>query len=147
LATLLLTFQNRFALSSFGWERRNRRSARDHGPLGHDLRTPALALNRPLIFPCRPLAEPLIRLGLPPALRTATLTCVRKDCLRGLTRAPRLHDRPDRRVGQWPPNRPCARRKQCSISDVDDNRTALIAPSTARFTDPGMSFSLPNFIQ
>jgi hypothetical protein len=58
-------------------------------------------------------------------------------------RAPIAH----RSVGQWPPNRPRARRKQCSISDVDDHRTALIAPSTARFTDLGMSVSLPNFIQ
>jgi hypothetical protein len=34
-----------------------------------------------------------------------------------------------------------------SASDVDDNRTALYAPPTARFTELGMSVSLPIFIQ
>lgn len=34
-----------------------------------------------------------------------------------------------------------------SISDADDNQTALWAPPTARFTDLGMSVSLPTFIQ
>jgi len=34
-----------------------------------------------------------------------------------------------------------------SASDADDNRTALYAPPTARFTDLGMSVSLPIFIQ
>jgi hypothetical protein len=34
-----------------------------------------------------------------------------------------------------------------SASDADDNWTALIAPSTARFTDLGMSVSGPTFIQ
>ena len=42
------------------------------------------------------LADTLIRLGLPPALRTATLTWVRKDCVRGLTRVPRLREGPGR---------------------------------------------------
>jgi hypothetical protein len=34
-----------------------------------------------------------------------------------------------------------------SASDADDNRTVLYAPPTARFTDLGMSVSLPTFIQ
>src|SRR6266568_4504387 len=34
-----------------------------------------------------------------------------------------------------------------SISDADDNQTALWGPPTARFTDLGMSVSLPTFIQ
>jgi hypothetical protein len=68
-----------------------------------------------------------------PSAETVHLTSV---CMRFL-RAPIAH----RSVGQWPPNRPRARRKQGLISDVDDNRTALIAPSTARFTDLGIGFT------
>jgi hypothetical protein len=34
-----------------------------------------------------------------------------------------------------------------SAHDADDNRTALYAPPTARFTDLGMPVSLPTFIQ
>ena len=51
------------------------------------------ALNRPVLPPSRPLAEP-IRLGSPPALRTAIWTCLRNCCVRGLMRAPPLRDRP-----------------------------------------------------
>jgi hypothetical protein len=48
---------------------------------------------RPVLPPSRPLAEP-IRLGSPPALRTAIWTCLRNGCVRGLMRAPPLRDRP-----------------------------------------------------
>jgi hypothetical protein len=34
-----------------------------------------------------------------------------------------------------------------TASDADDNRTALYAPPTARFTELGMSVSIPIFIQ
>src|SRR5207245_10801402 len=51
------------------------------------------ALNRPVLPPSRPLAEP-IRRGSPPALRTAIWTCLKNGCDRGLMRAPPLRDRP-----------------------------------------------------
>src|SRR5215471_21520573 len=55
------------------------------------------ALNRPDLPPSRPppdrAPEP-IRRGSPPALRTAIWTCLRNGCVRGLTRAPPLRDRP-----------------------------------------------------
>jgi len=47
------------------------------------------ALNRPVLPPSRPLAEP-IRFGSPPALRTAIWTCFRNGCVPGLMRAPPL---------------------------------------------------------
>jgi hypothetical protein len=37
--------------------------------------------------------------------------------------------------------------KKRSAGDADDNRTALYAPPTARFTELGMSVSLRIFIQ
>jgi hypothetical protein len=94
---------------------------------------------RAFILPSKSSDQLLLHATIFPYAETVHLTSVRMRFLR----APIAH----RSVGQWPPNRPRARRKQCSISDVDDNRTALIAPSTARFTDLGMSVSLPNFIQ
>ena len=50
-------------------------------------------------------------------------------------------------VGQRPPSRRAPVANVRSASDADDNRTALCMPPTARFTDLGMSVSLPTFIQ
>jgi hypothetical protein len=55
------------------------------------------ALKRPVLPPSRPSADrspPPIRRGSPPALRTAIWTCFKNDCVRRLTRAPPLRDRP-----------------------------------------------------